>query len=253
MKMYILRGRTARAGLALVVAVGLLGVGVWAAPRAPLAGQQAAMNAAATGSQSASAPASPLQAGTAQLSGTANPGTDDYPWSPLCTHNDCGRGKVACDTNNCADPWGMSYGQCVSFVAWKIYEAHGGTQRPSQAQGTQNQNWWPSDPGVNGDPINGDWGTAANWATAAANAGKAPTQTPAVGDVAQWNAYSKGMGPSGHVMMVVAVSSGNYITVAGYNTHLDGSYGEWNIPWGDTGWSGAAPSAPPWPDNFLSI
>jgi surface antigen len=189
--------------------------------------------------------------------GSPNPniGSDDYPWSPLCTYGDCGAGKVACSTSHgyCGDPWGMAYGQCVSFVAWKIYELYGGAQRPSPAQGTQNQNWRPSDPGVNGDPINSSWGAAANWANAATRAGKTVTQTPAVGDVAEWNANSKGMGSAGHVMMVVAVNSGNYITVAGYNTHLDGSYGKWNIPWHDNNWSGGAPYAPPWPDNFLVI
>jgi surface antigen len=186
---------------------------------------------------------------------TVNVGSNDYPWSPLCTYSECGTGKVACNTGNgyCGDPWGMAYGQCVSFVAWKLYEIYGGTQRPSPAQGTQNQNWRPSNPTVNGDPINGNWGSAATWASAAASAGKTVTQTPAAGDVAQWNAKSKGMGSSGHVMMVVAVSSGKYITVAGYNTHLDGSYGEWNIPWDDNSWSGSSPYAPPWPDNFLVI
>jgi surface antigen len=182
-------------------------------------------------------------------------GSDDYPWSPLCTYGECGAGKVACSTGNgyCGDPWGMAYGQCVSFVAWKIYEIYGGAQRPSTPQGTQNQNWRPTDPGVNGDPVNSNWGDGGNWANAAASAKITPTQTPAAGDVAEWNANSKGMGSSGHVMMVVAVSPGNYITVAGYNTHLDGSYGEWNIPWDDNNWSGSSPYAPPWPDNFLPI
>jgi hypothetical protein len=183
-----------------------------------------------------------------------NVGSDDYPWSPLCVpaSGDCVAGRVAC-SGNCSDPWGNWYGQCVSFVAWKIYELYGGTQRPSTAQGTQNQGWAPSNPGVNGDPLNGTWGNAANWANAAAARGFTVTQTPAVDDVAQWNANSKGMGGNGHVMMVVAVSQGNYITVAGYNTHLNSAYGEWNIPWDDNNWSGSSPYAPPWPDNFLAI
>jgi CHAP domain len=190
---------------------------------------------------------------TTPVSSAVDVGSNDYPWSPLCTFSECGPGKVACNTNNgfCGDPWGMGYGQCVSFVAWKIYELYGGAQRPAAAQGTQNQNWRPSDPGVNGDPVNSSWGIAGNWPSAA-GAGRV-TQTPAVGDVAEWNVNSKGMGSSGHVMMVVAVSSGNSITVAGYNTHLDGSYGEWNIPWNDQNWSGSAPSAPPWPDNFIAV
>lgn len=188
----------------------------------------------------------------------ANPGSNDYPWQPLCTYRDCGSASLPCDKalGQCSDPWGMAYGQCVSFVAWKLYELHGGTQRPDHARGKGNQNWSPADPGVNGDPVGGTWGNASNWAHAAAAAGRPVTQKPAVGDVAQWNARSHGMDSAGHVMMVVAVSQGNYITVAGYNTHLDGGYAEWNISWHDYHWgstSNGYGSAPPWPDNFLVI
>lgn len=207
------------------------------------------------GTAHAATPGSTVTRPVSSAASGVNVGSDDYPWSPICTYGECGVGKVACSTSHgyCGDPWGMAYGQCVSFVAWKIYEIYGGTQRPGRPQGTQNQGWRPSNPAVNGDPVNSDWGVAANWANAAASAGKRPTQTPAVGDVAEWNANSKGMGSVGHVMMVVAVSPGKNITVAGYNTHLDGSYGEWNIPWGDNSWSGSSPYAPPWPDNFLPV
>lgn len=188
----------------------------------------------------------------------ADPGSNDYPWQPLCTYRDCGPYSLPCDktAGQCADPWGMAYGQCVSFVAWKVYELHGGTQRPDAAQGKRSQNWRPGDPGINDDPVTASWGNAANWAKAAADAGLSVTHRPAVGDVAQWNANSHGMDSAGHVMMVVAVSPHNYITVAGYNTHLDGGYAEWKISWRDYNWGSTSNdygSAPPWPDNFLVI
>jgi hypothetical protein len=186
-----------------------------------------------------------------------NVGSDDYPWSPLCVASttDCAAGRVAC-SGNCSDPWGNLYGQCVSFVAWKIYELYGGTQRPGTAQGTQNQGWGPSDPGVNGDPLNSQWGNAANWANKAAAEKFTVTQTPAVGDVAQWNATAADqMVPNGHVMMVVAVKSGVSITVAGYNTQLNSAYGEWTIKWDDYNWESGNSygNTPPWPSNFLVI
>jgi surface antigen len=186
-----------------------------------------------------------------------NVGSDDYPWSPLCTYGECGSGTVPC-SGNCSDPWGMAYGQCVSFVAWKLYELYGGTQRPSPAQGTQNQGWAPSNPTVNGDPVTG-WGSAKDWATDAANARFTVTQTPAVDDVAQWDATTADqMVPNGHVMMVVAVNPGVSITVAGYNTHPSaggGKYGEWTIKWDDYNWEpgNSYGNTPPWPTNFLVI
>jgi hypothetical protein len=186
---------------------------------------------------------------------SVDPGANDYPWQGLCTYGDCASGMTSCNTSNgyCGDPWGMAYGQCVSFVAWKIYEMYGGDQRPTPAQGTQNQNWWPSNPGINNDPVNSSWGVAGNWANAVGG-----SQTPHVGDVAEWNSYSKGMGSSGHVMMVTAVNTGTSITVAGYNTHLNGSYAVYTIKWGDTNWelppSGSSyGNVPPWPDNFITV
>jgi len=190
---------------------------------------------------------------------TVNVGSDDYPWSPLCVAStgDCVAGRVACSLSNgyCHDPWDGLYGQCVSFVGWKIYELYGGTQRPSPAQGVQNQNWRPSDPGVNGDPINSTWENASNWANAAAADKFTVTQTPAVDDVAQWNADSHGMGDAGHVMMVVAVNPGVSITVAGYNTQLNSAYAEWTISWDNYNWEpgNSYGNSPPWPDNFLVI
>jgi surface antigen len=93
--------------------------------------------------------------------------------------------------------------ECVSFTAWKVYQAYG--YMPYWG-GVGNANQWPGD---------------------ARAAGIATGSTPKVGSVA---IYMGGSGdPFGHAMWVVGVN-GSTITVQQYNLYYDGNYYETTIP-----------------------
>lgn len=61
------------------------------------------------------------------------------------------------------------------------------------------------------------WGDARSWAYSAMAAGYTVNQTPAVGAIAQWNAYVSGMGVYGHVAYVEAVHADGTITISEMN------------------------------------
>lgn len=94
------------------------------------------------------------------------------------------------------DPWGMYNRECVSYTAWKVYEATG--HMPYWG-GVGNANQWPGDAQRDGIPTGG---------------------TPRAGSVAISMA-----GYYGHAMWVEAVS-GNMIYVSQYNYDLAGHYSE---------------------------
>ena len=99
------------------------------------------------------------------------------------------------------DNWGMLNRECVSYTAWKVYEAYGSGSMPYWG-GVGNANQWPAD----------------------ARAYNIPTgSTPKPGSVA----ISMG-GAYGHAMWVEGVS-GHYIRVSQYNYDLAGHYSEMTI------------------------
>jgi len=97
------------------------------------------------------------------------------------------------------DPWGMYNRECVSYTAWKVFQAYG--YMPYWG-GQGNANQWPGD---------------------ARAAGIATGSTPRAQSVAiSMNGYY------GHAMWVEAVS-GNNIYVSQYNYDLAGHYSEMSI------------------------
>ncbi|MFK0104179.1 CHAP domain-containing protein [Streptomyces sp. NPDC091217] len=118
--------------------------------------------------------------------------------------------------------------ECVSYVAWKIYENSGGTQVPGGRAA-------PSDwarYSVRVDPTSGSgaWSYAYNWGYAAASHHVTVNHTPTPGSVAWWD--RKGVWAAhgtGHVAYVTAVQkSGSAVTgfdIAEYNIEgRDGAY-----------------------------
>lgn len=87
-----------------------------------------------------------------------------------------------------SDPWGYCYRQCTSYAAWR-----------RRAIGRQ--------------PYPNYWGNAAQWTNHAAW-----DDTPEIGDIAVWPAYSQpGVGSAGHVAIVEAVNGNGTIDVSEYN------------------------------------
>ncbi len=159
---------------------------------------------------------------------------NDYPWQGLTSGG---------------DPWGMAYGQCVSYVAWKIYELYGGTQHPPTVP---DRGWAPSNASI--IPITWNWGDAGSWANSARNAGFLVEHTPQVGDVAQWNYGSdNGQFAVGHVAFVYQVNSDGSIELAQYNLRGDSKFSTLHMTrqgaW-DTS-NGHGPFFVSWPDNFI--
>jgi surface antigen len=97
------------------------------------------------------------------------------------------------------DPWGMYNRECVSYTAWKVFQAYG--RMP----------YW------------GGHGNANQWPASARADGLATGTTPRAQSVAiSMNGYY------GHAMWVEAVS-GNTIYVSQYNYDLAGHYSEMSI------------------------
>ncbi len=167
---------------------------------------------------------------------TPAPAANDYPWNGL-TSGDGG------------DQWGMAYGQCVSYTAWKIYEDFGGRQHPPVIP---DAGWFPSN-GLTLGPVRTSWGNASAWAVSAAHAGYRVDRTPAVGSIAQWDASSVFV--VGHVAYVTAVNGDGSIDIAGYNLREDSKFSTLRLPPGgayDTS-NGHRPFFVPYPDNFLHV
>lgn len=109
-------------------------------------------------------------------------------------------------TNEVGDPWGFWYGECTSYVAYRM--------NCSNAASTTFKN---------GMFAGHSLGNAGNWATAweAALAANLTTATvdgyPRVGDIAVW--------ASGHVAMVEAVNLDGTVNVSEYNWTYTCAYG----------------------------
>ncbi len=163
---------------------------------------------------------------------------NDYPWQGLTF-------------NNGADGWGMAYGQCVSYVAWKVYEMNGGYQRPPSIPAA---GWMPSD-AIRALVKNG-WPDAGGWADAARNAGIPIDSQPFPGDIAEWNFNGNGGTFSvGHVALVYAVNGDGSIDLAQYNLREDSRFSTLHMPPGgawDTS-NGHSRFWVGWPDNFIHL
>jgi surface antigen len=127
-----------------------------------------------------------------RLGGTAEPGDPNHGGYPAYLDN--------APQDSLVDPWGMYNRECVSYTAWKVYEAYG--HMPYWG-GHGNANQWPASAQADGIPTGG---------------------TPQVGSVAVSMA-----GYYGHVMWVEAVYSNGYIRVSQYNYSLNGRYSEMTI------------------------
>lgn len=122
---------------------------------------------------------------------------DDYPY------------KYASSSG--VDPWGFYYRQCVSFVAWRMNRDAGTTRAPYAFS-----NWMSG----------GRWGNAANWDDNARALGYKVNTTPAVGAIAQWDAWEGGAYGYGHVAYVEHVNSDGTINLSEYNWGTPLGYGE---------------------------
>ncbi|GAA4633106.1 hypothetical protein GCM10023196_069340 [Actinoallomurus vinaceus] len=155
-------------------------------------------------------------------------GDNDYPWDGFSVYWENGE-KLRRDpaTGRIGDKWGMGYGQCVSFVAWKLYENNGGRQFPSHRPAS---GWFPSD-GSAKSPVTPDWGNAGSWNVTAAAAYRVD-HTPHVGAVAQWtapdpnnpHAANEGQFSVGHVGYVTKVYPDGSVDIAQYNLRVDTGY-----------------------------
>ncbi len=98
------------------------------------------------------------------------------------------------------DNWGMYTRECVSYAAWKVYEAYG------------NMPYW------------GGIGNANEWVRNARNVGIPTSSTPKAGTVgiSFWGSY-------GHAVWVEAVD-GNSVIVSEYNYDWAGNYRKWRYP-----------------------
>ncbi|MGE5309927.1 MAG: CHAP domain-containing protein [Sphaerimonospora mesophila] len=95
------------------------------------------------------------------------------------------------------DPWGMYNRECVSYAAWKVYQAYG------------NMPYW------------GGRGNANQWDDNARAAGIPTGSTPKVKAVAVWH-----IGYYGHVAWVEKVNGDGTFDVSEYNRGGDGLYHE---------------------------
>ncbi len=98
------------------------------------------------------------------------------------------------------DPWGMYNRECVSYTAWKVYEAYG---KMPYWGGHGNANQWPASARADGIPTGAE---------------------PRAGSVA-----ISMSGFYGHAMWVEAVYGNGSIRVSQYNYDLNGRYSEMTI------------------------
>ncbi|MGC9961307.1 MAG: CHAP domain-containing protein [Acidimicrobiales bacterium] len=89
-------------------------------------------------------------------------------------------------------------------------------------------------------------GNASSWPANARAHGVVVNHVPSVGAVAEWDGYSAGIGPSGHVAVVERVGpNDSWIDVSQQHIASDVDGFDWErIPIGNQGWE-------PWPSNFV--
>lgn len=150
------------------------------------------------------------------------PGTGDWGYT-TCPSDDstCMVAKETGSDGNVygeADPWRVYIRYCTSWVAWALHDR-------------------------NSFEIPGAFGYAKDWATNAANDKYTVNTTPAVGSVAQWNAYPWN-GKSGHVAWVEAVNSSTSIVVEEYNFTNSGGWDQRTV-------TTSGKDSAMWPNNFI--
>lgn len=136
---------------------------------------------------------------------------------------------------------GNSYSDCIN----KGYTDHGygansGTSYWTMYAGHNCTNYAAYMASQNGAPTpNYNLGSALTWASQAASHGVPVNSTPAVGAIAQWDAWAGYAGSSGHVAYVEAVTS-NSITIS-----------EDNFASGPFSWKTITAGSSNWPSNFI--
>jgi hypothetical protein len=119
----------------------------------------------------------------------------------ICVDDGCDGGlwQTARGAADDVSYWGMGAGHnCTNYVAWKLIS--NGVARPSTNPGN-----------------------AADWATNAAADGYLVDGIPAVGAVAQWDAFAAGSPLEGHVAYIERVNDDGTILVSEDAWHADGS------------------------------
>ena len=109
-----------------------------------------------------------------------------------CTSDSCDGGLwgAARGASNEISYWGMGAGHnCTNYVAWKLIS--NGVDRP-----------------------NISLGDAAQWADSAVSNGIVVNRTPAIGSVAQWDAFASNVGMYGHVAYVEKVNADGTILIS---------------------------------------
>ncbi len=119
-------------------------------------------------------------------------GSGGYPWSGV---------SYPCWSGACADPWGLYYRECVSYVAWKLSVNGRGVKHFS---GLGHAYQWPS--------------TTSGYTN--------QSRSPSVGSALVFPAGVQGAAWTGHVMYVEQVNAGGTIIVSEYNWDGMGSYSE---------------------------
>ena len=94
------------------------------------------------------------------------------------------------------DPWGMYNRECVSYVAWKVYQTYG------------HMPYWGNIPA-----------NAKNWPANAINAGYSTGTTPKVGSAGV--IYG---GPYGHIVWVDSINGNGTINISQYNYGVAGQF-----------------------------
>ena len=122
-------------------------------------------------------------------------GSGGYPWGPG-VHN------YPCWTASCADPWGLYYRECVSYVAWRL---------DNQGYGVRH--------------FNGN-GHAYQWPGTTSGYTSQTSGVPHVGDAAILAAGEGGAAWTGHVMYVEEIYGDGSIRVSEYNWNGRGTYSE---------------------------
>jgi len=117
---------------------------------------------------------------------------------------DAGRGGYPNNLANAAqdsvvDPWGMLNRECVSYVAWKVYQKNGYM------------------------PYWGGRGNANQWPSNAQSAGIATGSTPRVGSAGVIYA-----GPYGHIVWVNSINANGTINISQYNYNYGSGPGQYS-------------------------
>jgi len=136
---------------------------------------------------------------------------------------------------------GNSYSTCTNAgYTDHGYGANNGTSYWTMYQGHNCTNYAAYMASQNGAPTpNYNLGSALTWASQAASHGVPVNATPAVGAIAQWDAWAGYAGSSGHVAYVEAVTS-NSITIS-----------EDNFASGPFSWKTITMGSADWPSNFI--